>query len=78
MQTQRDLILRSWLESEFRSALLDDEKIRMFAAMIQVGRDKGDEPLQILRIALAGFVGDLIAPEIGDEHGRHDAWLKRN
>lgn len=77
MQTQRDLILRSWLENEFFAALLDDEKIRMFAAMIQVGRDQGEEPMQILRIALADFVGDLIAPEI-DERGRHDAWLKRN
>lgn len=78
MKTQRELILRSWLENEFKSAVLDDEKIRMFAAMLKVGRDKGDEPMHIIRIALAGFVGDLIAPEIADEGGRHQQWLDRN
>ena len=76
MKSQREIILRSWLETEFKRAVFDDEKIRMFAAMLKVGHDKGDDPMHILRVCLSAFVCDLIAPEMGE--GQFVGWLDRN
>lgn len=70
------IILRSWFENEFRAALLDDERIRLCVAVIKAGRDKGDEPMHVLRVAIASFVGELLAPDIANEIG--DDWRARN
>jgi hypothetical protein len=72
---ERDLVLRSWLNNEFKQAAGDAEKLRMVAAVMQVGKDRGDPPLHILRVAIASFVAELIAPELLDGL---DTWLDRN
>lgn len=49
-----------WINLEdLRMALKDDEAVLKAAAMLKVARDKGDPPLEMLRLAIAHFITEL-------------------
>lgn len=54
--------LRLWLETEFKAAVLDDERVMEAAAMLTVARDSGDPALEMVRKMIAAFVRELIDP----------------
>ena len=55
--------LRHWLDTDFHSAINTDERVERQAMWImKVGQEQGDEPLHIVRKAIASFVIDCIAP----------------
>ena len=60
--TQKETILRQWLDTEFRDAVKDDERVFKAAAVMKVGVEKGDTPVEIVRRVIASFVIDLIDP----------------
>jgi hypothetical protein len=51
-------MLREWLETEFREACLDDDRVMAAAAAVE----KGDQPLDVIRKTIADFVRQLIDP----------------
>jgi hypothetical protein len=71
-----ELILRDWLETTFRDALLDDNRVMQAAYLLKVGHEKGDPPVEIVRRCIAGFVRELVAPGAMDDP--QDTWLTRN
>lgn len=57
--------LRTWLETEAHDSLLGkDGRLLVFAGMVKVGRDRGEPPLKVMRVALAGWLMALIAPDL--------------
>lgn len=49
-----------WVNTDFRQALNDPERLKMSEAVLKVGYDKGDPPSIILRNLIAQFVCDLV------------------
>ena len=56
--------LRQWLEDDFRDACASDTaRLKESLWMLKVGRDKGDNPEEIMGRAIASFVKGLILGE---------------
>lgn len=55
--------VQQWAETTFKTALLDDERVETHALhMLKVGHDKGDPPVETMRIAIGSFVVGLADP----------------
>ena len=52
------LVIQKWINNEFRQKLLDDTWMNKQLALIKVGRDIGQDPLQVMRAFLAAAVCD--------------------
>jgi hypothetical protein len=59
-----ETVLRHWMETEFRNALRDREKILEAAAAMAVARDENQPAEACLAHAIATFVIGLIDPEV--------------
>jgi len=56
-------VLQQWLETDFRAAVNDDERIEVNAGrMVAVGQRRGDPAFKIFRTAITAFVWDVIMP----------------
>lgn len=66
-----------WLETTFRNAVNDDDRIRQAAAYLKVGRDRGDDTIDVVRACIAAFVLELIDPGMLDSIYPHE-WYRRN
>lgn len=69
-----DPYLVNWLESTFRNAVNDDDRVLKAAAILKVAVENGDNSVVALRHCIAAFVLDLIDPgiDVGPE------WYRRN
>lgn len=57
--------LRTWLETEAHDSLLEEDgRLLVVAGLVKVGRDQGEPPLKVMRMALAGWLMALIAPDL--------------
>lgn len=55
-------VLSDWLETTFRDAILDDERVMEAAAMLKVGVEHGHPATEVIRRCIAAFVRELIDP----------------
>jgi len=51
--------VKHWIETTFKSACLDNERLLKAGAMLKVANDKGDEPLKVLSLIIADFIRTL-------------------
>lgn len=58
--------LQEWLETTFREAIGDDDRVLAAAGLMKVGVEAGDGPVEVLRRCIASFVIDLIKPGVLD------------
>lgn len=62
--------VRHWFETDFKIALLDDDRVlRDAASLMKVAREKGDSPLGCVRVGVGGFVLALVRPDVFTEEG---------
>lgn len=54
--------LKLWKDTEFRAALLDNERLHEALAVVAAGRQEGGDLLQCFRAGIAAFVWDVIDP----------------
>jgi hypothetical protein len=54
--------LRHWLDIDFRAALQSDTLVKEAGRMMSVGKMAGDDAVECIRVGIAAFVIDLIAP----------------
>lgn len=52
--------MRTWLDTTFRDALLDDERVMKSAALLKVAMERGDPGVEVCRWILGNFVKTLV------------------
>lgn len=60
--------LKSWFDTEMRAAITDKDFFELELGILKVGRDKGDEPTKVLKIAVASFIGKIAGYDFEKTH----------
>jgi hypothetical protein len=59
-------MLLTWIDTRARAAINSDEQVIAAMAMLKVAREKGDDAVQTMRLAIAHFLFNALGLEMGD------------